>query len=186
MVFRNPSYVEVNSDNLHFKYCVETMVFLRTRLITPDTAVLLTGMHDGRVLAWPMSLQGRCLGEFKAVYKDNEFLHAADVTSDDAFLVTGDSFGYLKVWDISHYLNPAVGACCEKLDKERYKVWKNFSFVQMRQNISAHVHSWDMSTLPTHMKVKCHKLDHYPVETPHLVNSFKAHVGDIITIKVRH
>ena len=173
--------------DLHYKYCVESMVFLGTRKITPHTAVLLTGMHDGRVLAWPISIKGACLGEFMAVYKESELLHAAAVTSDNVFLVTGDSLGYLKVWDISHYLNPEMGRCNEKLDESRMNVWKQFAFVEMRQNIRTFVSSCNRSTLPAHMNVKCDQLGDYPVESPHLINSFKAHVGDIVDIKVsRH
>ena len=176
--------IGVSNENLHYKYCVETMVFLKSRPITPDTAVLLTGMHDGRVIAWPLSIEGRCLGEFMAVYKEAELLHAMAVTSDDLFLVTGDSLGYIRVWDIHHFYNPNVGQCSEDIDAQRRLIWSKFSFVMMRQNINAYISRWDMSRLPSHMKLKCDRQAGFPLEHPHLVNHFKGHVADIVGIRV--
>ncbi|ESO07756.1 hypothetical protein HELRODRAFT_170304 [Helobdella robusta] len=175
----------VTNSNIHYDFCVEALVYLTKRKITPRTAVLLTCMHDGRVLSWPMDLYGKCLGEFMAAYKENELLHAADVTSDDAFLVTGDSLGYIKVWDISHYHNPEEGECCDVIDSMRLPIWQTFSFVRMRKNIEMYKRlSQTDVLLPMHMKVKCHELNGYPVQSPHLINSFKSHVGGVVSLKL--
>ena len=87
----------VSKNGLYYTYCVEALVFLSSRELSPDTAALLTCMHNGKVLAWSMSLYGKCLGEFVAAHTENEMLHAADVTRDDSLLVTGDSLGFIKV-----------------------------------------------------------------------------------------
>jgi len=76
---------------------VEALIYLRRRVIHDQTAVLLSFLSCGVVLAWPMDAHhGRCLGKFLVVSSETESFGAAAVSDDNEFLVTADSNGYVK------------------------------------------------------------------------------------------
>lgn len=176
-----------------FNASVEVMLVLKRREIGEDVAVLLTCLTNGHVLAWPLNIKGRCVGDFFAASAKGESVNCADVTEDNEFLVTGDSAGYIKVWDISHYRCGAHGPVCnEETDALREPVWNEFPYVQMRR-ITDSLRLSRSLKLPLHLKCKCTATDAGPsgaidANPPHLVNSLYAHLGSlvgVVTAKVR-
>nr|XP_014350913.1 PREDICTED: WD repeat-containing protein on Y chromosome-like [Latimeria chalumnae] len=84
---------------------VEKALFLNSRERTSDTAILLTSCADGFLYAWSITPNGGMLGKFKATTNDNLDTSVSSMTTDprNQILVTGDSNGYLKIWDIENY-----------------------------------------------------------------------------------
>ncbi|XP_059569036.1 EF-hand calcium-binding domain-containing protein 8 [Alligator mississippiensis] len=88
---------------------VQKVLFLQTRERSPDTAILLTSSADGYVYAWSVGGKGGLLGKFRPALRDESaVVNAMATDSNDWILLTGDSLGYIKIWDIEHYCKPKV------------------------------------------------------------------------------
>uniref|UniRef100_A0A7M4EKC8 WD repeat-containing protein on Y chromosome n=1 Tax=Crocodylus porosus TaxID=8502 RepID=A0A7M4EKC8_CROPO len=96
----------------------EEVLFLQTRERNPDTAILLTSSADGYVYAWSVGGKGGLLGKFRPALRDeNAVVNAMATDSNDWILLTGDSLGYIKIWDIEHYCKPKVVKRVSKVGK---------------------------------------------------------------------
>ncbi|KAG6938463.1 EF-hand calcium binding domain 8 [Chelydra serpentina] len=84
---------------------VEKILFLETREQTPDSAILLTSSAGGHICAWSVSSEGGMLGKFRAVHGEdvNAVVGSMATDPEDFILLTGDSLGYIKIWDIENY-----------------------------------------------------------------------------------
>ncbi|XP_044515722.1 EF-hand calcium-binding domain-containing protein 8 [Gracilinanus agilis] len=88
---------------------VEKIIFLPTRQRTPRTATLLSSGGNGIIYAWSIHDKGGMLGKFRPAGNENQDSVVGAMASDekDWILVTGDSKGYIKIWDIKEYCRPA-------------------------------------------------------------------------------
>ncbi|XP_051835329.1 EF-hand calcium-binding domain-containing protein 8 [Antechinus flavipes] len=84
---------------------VEKIIFLPTRLRTPRTATLLSSAGNGYIYAWSIHDRGGMLGKFQPAENQYQDSIVGAMASDekDWILITGDSKGYLKIWDIKDY-----------------------------------------------------------------------------------
>ncbi|XP_062316476.1 WD repeat-containing protein on Y chromosome-like [Osmerus eperlanus] len=82
---------------------VEQALFLGTRERSPDTAILLTSVADGHVYAWSIHHQGGLLGKFRAVHSNGLSINSMSTDQRNQMLLTGDSCGYITLWDIEDY-----------------------------------------------------------------------------------
>ncbi|XP_069035623.1 cilia- and flagella-associated protein 337 isoform X2 [Lepisosteus oculatus] len=85
------------------RLAVEKVLFLRTRERSPNTAILLTSAADGYVYAWSISHQGGMLGKFKATHGSDTAVCSMSTDLEDQMLLTGDTKGYIMIWDIENY-----------------------------------------------------------------------------------
>ncbi|KAL7885002.1 hypothetical protein AOLI_G00077720 [Acnodon oligacanthus] len=93
------SVVDLNTHSL----AVVKVLFLNTREMSPDTAILLSSATDGYVYAWSISQSGGLLGKFRPAQRDDPFISSMSTDSHDQMLLTGDSHGYIMLWDIEKY-----------------------------------------------------------------------------------
>ncbi|XP_078507939.1 EF-hand calcium-binding domain-containing protein 8 isoform X2 [Lissotriton helveticus] len=85
---------------------VEKVLFLRTRKQSTGTAVLLTSSADGYIYAWSVSSPAGMLGKFRvAPGNDNTDPSVSTMCTDmnNQILLTTDSRGFIKIWDIENY-----------------------------------------------------------------------------------
>ncbi|KAG5281841.1 hypothetical protein AALO_G00049380 [Alosa alosa] len=85
------------------RLAVEKALFLGTRERSPDTAILLTSAADGYIYAWSIHHQGGLLGKFKAVHGDSTSISSMSTDLHNQMLLTGDSQGYIMLWNIGKY-----------------------------------------------------------------------------------
>ncbi|XP_031659995.1 WD repeat-containing protein on Y chromosome-like [Oncorhynchus kisutch] len=85
------------------RQAVEKALFLGTRERSPDTAILLTSAADGYVYAWSIHHLGGLLGKFRAVHSEGTAISTMSTDLQDQMLLTGDSTGYIMLWDIERY-----------------------------------------------------------------------------------
>ena len=105
---------------------VEKLLFLRSRPADPATAALLAACADGVVRAWSARFDRGLLGQFAAAHCPGDAVVAMVTTANDELLVTGDTGGYVKVWDISHYATN--GRRCSVTEHEaRAGRWQPFA-----------------------------------------------------------
>ncbi|XP_064153575.1 WD repeat-containing protein on Y chromosome-like [Anguilla rostrata] len=90
---------------------VEKALFLGTRTPGADTAILLTTTVDGYVYAWSVCDQGGLLGKFKPTRGYDATISAMSTDPADRILLTGDSHGFIALWDIEDY-------CCSMADEK--------------------------------------------------------------------
>lgn len=175
----------INATNV----AVEVLIVLSNREIADDAAVLLTCLTNGHVLSWPLSIKSHCVGDFFGASAEGESINCASVTQDNEFLVTGDSAGYLRVFDISHYRLGANGPQCDaETDALREPVWNAFPFVRMRR-VTDQLRLTKRIGMPLHLRCKCTATDVGPCRSiadnpPHLVNNFYGHLGNIIGVQM--
>nr|XP_038962611.1 EF-hand calcium-binding domain-containing protein 8 isoform X3 [Rattus norvegicus] len=83
---------------------VEKIIFLQTRPRLPHTAALLSSCIDGFIYAWSIHGNGGLLGKFSVDPKDTGCVVGAMATDENNWiLLTGDSKGNIKIWDIKDY-----------------------------------------------------------------------------------
>ena len=93
--------VDLKPDDINLHLSVDKVIFLQNREPNKNTATLLVSV-DGTIQAW--SIQGGLLGQFDATGRRNgESVLALKSDSLNHILCTGDSLGYIKIWDISQY-----------------------------------------------------------------------------------
>ncbi|EDO38985.1 predicted protein [Nematostella vectensis] len=81
---------------------VENVLFLQKRESHRQTATLVTSGSGGWVRLWTL-FGGELLGQFMAAQSGKESVTALTTDSDNTMLVTADTLGYVRVWDISCY-----------------------------------------------------------------------------------
>ncbi|XP_074067988.1 EF-hand calcium-binding domain-containing protein 8 isoform X2 [Macrotis lagotis] len=84
---------------------VEKIIFLSSRVRTPQTATLLSSTGNGYIYAWSIHDKGGLLGKFQPggnQYPDS-VVSAMISDEKDWILITGDSKGHLKIWNIMDY-----------------------------------------------------------------------------------
>uniref|UniRef100_A0A670IEC6 WD repeat-containing protein on Y chromosome n=1 Tax=Podarcis muralis TaxID=64176 RepID=A0A670IEC6_PODMU len=84
------------------------ILFLKARERDSHTAILLTSCSDGNIYAWTFGGKGGMLGKFRGGHGHAQDTVVCSMSTDDKNLVlfTGDSLGYLKIWDIMNYCTP--------------------------------------------------------------------------------
>ncbi|XP_012610384.2 EF-hand calcium-binding domain-containing protein 8 [Microcebus murinus] len=90
---------------LRSRASVEKIIFLHTRPRHPHVAALLSSCSDGYIYAWSIHGSGGLLGKFSVELNEyGTFVVGAMATDkNDYILVTGDSQGQIKIWDIKDY-----------------------------------------------------------------------------------
>ncbi|XP_041468554.1 WD repeat-containing protein on Y chromosome-like isoform X2 [Lytechinus variegatus] len=82
---------------------VDKLLFLQSRTNDKDTATLMASGSEGWVRAWSIHHKGGLLGQFNAAHKPGESVLAMATDTENEILITADTLGYVKVWDISEY-----------------------------------------------------------------------------------
>ena len=99
--------VDLKPDDINLHLSVDKVIFLQCRDPNKKTATLLVSV-DGTIQAW--SIQGGLLGQFDATGRRNdESVLALKSDSLNHILFTGDTSGYIKIWDISEYCTKKLG-----------------------------------------------------------------------------
>ncbi|XP_063154446.1 EF-hand calcium-binding domain-containing protein 8 [Candoia aspera] len=82
-----------------------SILFLKTRERKPNVAILLTSCMDGFLYAWSVGNKGGMMGKFRATHDTAQDTVVSTMSTDDKdlILLTGDSLGYIKIWDIMNY-----------------------------------------------------------------------------------
>ncbi|XP_041526694.1 EF-hand calcium-binding domain-containing protein 8 [Microtus oregoni] len=90
---------------LHQNMSVEKIIFLQTRPRLQHTAAMLSSCVDGFIYAWSIHGNGGLLGKFPVDIEANGSIVVGAMATDenDWILVTGDSKGVIKIWDIKEY-----------------------------------------------------------------------------------
>ncbi|XP_050394974.1 WD repeat-containing protein on Y chromosome-like [Patella vulgata] len=99
-------YTRKEYDNLtkNYEAAIEKMLFLETRnYADKDTAVLVASGAEGWVRFWSVAQGGRLLGQFNAAHKPDSSVNTMVVDSENRYLITADTMGVVKVWDIFNY-----------------------------------------------------------------------------------
>ncbi|XP_030623629.1 WD repeat-containing protein on Y chromosome-like [Chanos chanos] len=85
------------------KVAVTKVLFLGTREIGVDTATLLTSDLSGYIHAWSTLEQGGLLARFIGVHRENMAVTSMSTDQREEVLLTGDSCGFITLWDIENY-----------------------------------------------------------------------------------
>lgn len=163
-----------------YEAAVEKMIFLESRdNLDKETAVLFCSGAEGWVRAWSMHHEGGLLGQFNAAQKVGEGVHAIATDRENKYLITADTIGYLKVWDITEY--------CIKdrhTPHQRAARWKELFEIFIFMSIEGHNPRVTPSSFnskeprPEGILNRPPPLNSNPrrtVQWPLLVNSFKVH-----------
>nr|CAB3241270.1 WD repeat-containing protein on Y chromosome-like [Phallusia mammillata] len=96
---------EPEHKSLHQDHVVHKLLFLQGRNSNENTAVLMAAVAKGLLVAWSVHQKGGVLGYFEATKAKSEAVLSMYSDSMSESLITGDSRGYVKMWDISSYCN---------------------------------------------------------------------------------
>ncbi|XP_025088081.1 WD repeat-containing protein on Y chromosome-like [Pomacea canaliculata] len=121
---------ESDAQTQTFENSVDAMLFLHTRHPNDErTATLITACNEGWIRAWSLHTKGGLLGQFAATERVGEMVLAMTTDPENEFLITGDTLGYVKVWDLLLYCNREAESISDEELKERDDVfWKKFFY----------------------------------------------------------
>ncbi|XP_064622322.1 WD repeat-containing protein on Y chromosome-like [Lineus longissimus] len=161
-------------------YSIDKVLFLTRREVGMDTATLMTGGGEGWVRAWSVHHKGGLLGQFVAVHKPDECVTSMFVDPRNEFLATGDSAGYVKVWDISDYcisdeqFAKIFPGDRKKMKEERQRRFPYFRFDKKTKEIRDRCIAFDQLPTPNNNSDPLRTM-----KMPVLLNSFRAHLKSI-------
>ncbi|XP_078611049.1 WD repeat-containing protein on Y chromosome-like isoform X2 [Branchiostoma floridae x Branchiostoma japonicum] len=166
-----------------YNVAIDKIIFLSTRENNQDTAILLACGADGWVRAWSIHHKGGMLGQFRATEKDIGIL-AMETDSNNEFLFTGDTAGYIKVWDIRRYCIKNPPPPNDARDKEIQSI---FPF------LNSDIGKYSLKMRAKERKCKDTRY-HLPVDfdidqrgtnltAPPLLNSFRGHTKAVVEIQ---
>lgn len=176
-------------DDICKKYeaAVEKIIFLESRdANNKDTAVLVTSGAEGWIRFWSVHHEGGLLGQFNAGHRIGESVHALATDEKNNFLFTGDTFGYIKTWDISEFC-----VSNRHTSKERLARWQwllnTFTYLRFEWRgkdmpkyfISKGMKPHNIGTRPPPMITEPKKTLKWPL----LVNSYRAHTKAINSVE---
>lgn len=98
---------------------VEKVIFLTSRPAKPRTAILVAGGSQGWIRFWSLLHSTGLMGQFNACSVKNESVVTMTTDPTNRYLITGDSVGYIKVWDIWNYCIQRDNPQTEEDDKLR-------------------------------------------------------------------
>ncbi|KAG2468526.1 WD repeat-containing protein on Y chromosome-like [Polypterus senegalus] len=159
------------------KITVEKLYFLHSRKLGPDAATLLTSASDGYILAWSVHPDGGLLGKFKAVTFNASFITTMTTDENDEILITGDTNGYIKIWDIENY------CCSNKILKENGdSVEISGSEVKLKDLIPLYCRIRGSNS---HIKgeYEAHGEWNVCLDTPDLLCSFRSHLSRLVQVQ---
>ncbi|KAM7125611.1 EF-hand calcium-binding domain-containing protein 8 [Molossus nigricans] len=113
---RKKEFLQLNSS-------VEKIIFLQSRPRLPHSAALLSSCIDGYIYAWSIYGNEGLLGKFPVDTKDNgdTVVGAMATDENDCILVTGDSKGHIKIWDIKDYCTATDGQSSQPRRKNKFQ-----------------------------------------------------------------
>ena len=155
---------------------VDKLLFLLHRDIDKKTATLVASGADGWIRAWSTHPEGGLLGQFMTDF--NIGRHILAMVSDEVneYLITGDDYGYLKVWDIEEYCLKGVTETPMKKKLESSKYQK---FIYVRQQKILTFHTQKGAACPLAPKSSRPK---ETVHAPPILNSFQGHLKPITSV----
>ncbi|KAL3877706.1 hypothetical protein ACJMK2_035372 [Sinanodonta woodiana] len=165
---------------------IEKILYLEARPThEKDTAILFTTGTEGWVRAWSIELDGGLLGQFNASHQPGQSVHAMATDSKNNFLFTGDTQGYVEIWDIKDYCIHKQMTLAEKREHiENLK--RKFSFFRME------MHEMHYKRITTSKILRHIFTNHPPPETsnpsitlryPRLLSAYRAHILSINSIE---
>ncbi|KAM3959580.1 WD repeat-containing protein on Y chromosome [Aphomia sociella] len=83
---------------------VHAMLFLETRPYAMHDASLMLALENGQVQGWSDHPAGGFKGAFQGVHTAGDYVSALATDTDNQFLFTGTTVGYIKVWLMTNYL----------------------------------------------------------------------------------
>ncbi|XP_027723820.1 EF-hand calcium-binding domain-containing protein 8 [Vombatus ursinus] len=156
---------------------VEKIIFLPTRLQTPRTATLLSSAGNGYIYAWSIHDKGGLLGKFQPAGNQCQDSVVGAMVSDekDWILITGDSKGHLKIWDIKDYCRLASEQKTFSVREERVaqeNIYRNLTHADGQVEIQ-------QEPLETEEVIGSHVISLIP---PELLISWQAHDDSVTDV----
>ncbi|CAK8691169.1 unnamed protein product [Clavelina lepadiformis] len=154
-----------NRDYWEAEVAIDKLLFLQSRPHSPHTATLVSSGAQGWVHSWSVHPQGGLLGQFMAAQNDGESVVSMATDDENSILISGDSTGYVKVWDIDTY--------CYKKPRQHPK---RKSLVNDIFNTQLHSALMDEEAANLLSARRMVRLNTVP---PDLNHYFRAHVGSV-------
>lgn len=100
-----------NNDEKQYDCSVDKLIFLDARKPGFDTATLISGGNYGCIRAWSCQ-GGGMLGQFTVMHNAtiNDSVYALATDTNNTVLITGDTMGFVNVFDMTSYCVKSKGA----------------------------------------------------------------------------
>ena len=157
---------------------IEKLLFLTARQTHKDTATLVASDAVGWVRAWSCHHEGGLLGQFNAAHKRGEAVLAMTTDRNNEYLVTGDSSGYIKVWDMCMYcINMPTAQFRDRRTRYRIERYKKFPFLGIEPELRRRIRDQRK-----HRPPPPESCPDDTIRVPPLLNSFRGHLQSITSV----
>ncbi|XP_045212836.2 WD repeat-containing protein on Y chromosome-like [Mercenaria mercenaria] len=168
-----------------YESAVEKIIFLDTREpLQKDTAIIVTSGAEGWIRFWSMHHEGGLIGQFNAAHRLGESVFTIKSDTNDSYLFTGDTEGYIKIWDIRDYckskkMNSAERKAHYDFLRRKFTFFRAESYQESKQlyTVPAYLKNVFASRPPPESSDPKRTLKY-----PMLVNSFRAHIRSIHSV----
>ena len=108
---KNELFPDLNAHSVY------KLLFLQTRRCDKNVGNLFTISAKGYVCIWSVHPKGGLLGYFQGCAKteEGELVTAIATDQENKMLLTGDSKGYIRKWNIENYCNGQMTAPMKKI-----------------------------------------------------------------------
>lgn len=117
--------------SLVYESAVECMIFLESRkAIDSHTATIVAAGAECWVRFWSLHPKGGLLGQFNSTRRKLESIRCMTTDKDNEYLLTGDTTGHLRIWDIKEFCNGTKLTPEEREEREK-RLKKEFVYSRL-------------------------------------------------------
>ncbi|CAG5129992.1 unnamed protein product [Candidula unifasciata] len=169
--------------SLVYESAVECMVFLESRRpIDPQTATLVAGGAECWLRFWSLHPKGGLLGQFTSTRRKLENIRCMVTDKNNEYLITGDTMGLLRIWDIKEFCN---GEKLSPEDREAREKRLKKDFVYIRSPFKPEEILDTMERLrEKRISVPDASKPRKNLKSPRLLSSVKCHTTTIVSVEL--
>ncbi|KAH9512896.1 hypothetical protein Btru_036948 [Bulinus truncatus] len=117
--------------SLVYESAIECLVYLENRRpIDPQTATLVAGGAECWLRFWSLHPKGGLLGQFTSTRRKLESIRCMTTDKNNEYLITGDTMGLLRIWDIKEFCNADKLTTEEREEREK-RLKKTFVYSRL-------------------------------------------------------
>lgn len=184
----NKKYTREEYDDICKRYesAVEKILFLESREPNDkETAIFVTSGAEGWIRFWSLHNEGGLLGQFNAAHRLGESILTITCDTNNHLLVTADTQGYVKLWDIKDYCVSKKMVLADRIKhienlKKKFTFFRVESYQTTKKKFSVTEYLKNVfASRPPPSSSEPNRTLRYPP----LVNSFRAHTRPIHSVE---
>ncbi|RUS91025.1 hypothetical protein EGW08_001242 [Elysia chlorotica] len=169
--------------SLVYESAVECMIFLESRkAIDSHTATIVAAGAECWVRFWSLHPKGGLLGQFNSTRRKLESIRCMTTDKDNEYLLTGDTMGHLRIWDIKEFCN-GTKLTPEEKEARDMRLRKEFVYTKLPFKPEEVLNTME-KLRAMRISVPDASKPRKNLKSPRLLSSIRCHTQAIMTIEL--